>query len=237
NTSLGKSTFSIGLNTAAAQLTGIIKLLAASSLIEMALTLLCLLFLLKRKDELKTYALPLVWRAWFIFLFIVTDADLISRYMLLISPLFILTGIKFLQLINLRASFLIPVYVVFAIFSQYIFYFYVKPHTDSFTAGVNNCLIPIGEWLNKNTPTGSKILVNDVGAIGYFSNRYIIDAAGLINRDLLLNKKIMGTQLEKRTVTHNLLDIVNADYVIDRDSSESNYIPETNNFSFEHKYT
>ncbi|MBN8583670.1 MAG: hypothetical protein J0M37_01140 [Ignavibacteria bacterium] len=85
---------------------------------------------------------------------------------------------------------------------------------------MNECLIPEGKWLKENTPAGSRILVNDVGAIGYYSERYIIDAAALINRDLELNNKIMSTPLEDRLVTHRLLNFIQADYVIDRDSND-----------------
>jgi hypothetical protein len=107
------------------------------------------------------------------------------------------------------------------IFSQVVFYIYIKEPLNNFSQGVEQCLIPVGKWINDNTAPGSRILVNDVGAIGYYSNRYIIDAAALVNRDIGLNKEIMNTPIEKRMTTHKLLDLVQADYVIDRDTNSS----------------
>jgi len=37
-----------------------------------------------------------------------------------------------------------------------------------------------GLWLNKNTPKGSKIMVGEIGIIGYYSGREIVDMGGLV---------------------------------------------------------
>jgi hypothetical protein len=37
-----------------------------------------------------------------------------------------------------------------------------------------------GNWIKNNTQPGDKVAVNDIGAIGYFSERYIVDLMGLI---------------------------------------------------------
>jgi hypothetical protein len=77
------------------------------------------------------------------------------------------------------------------------------------------------------------VLVNDVGAIGYYSGRYIIDAAALINRDLQLNKEIMETPVEKRMFTHNLLGFIQADYLIERDTAEADRLTGFNNLKLD----
>jgi hypothetical protein len=102
---------------------------------------------------------------------------------------------------------------------------------------VNDCFIPTGVWLSENTPAESKILVNDVGAIGYYSGRYIIDAAALINSDLTLNRQIMETPLEKRMFTHNILKLAQADYLIERDTSESGSLSSFDDFNLKLELT
>ncbi len=138
---------------------------------------------------------------------------------MIIIPVFTLLAVKSIEILSKKQFAAgISVFVLILIISQFSFYKFVKPHTDKFSQGVEECLIPIGKWFNENTPPGARILVNDVGAIGYYSNRYIIDAAALVNRDLDMNKKIMSTPLEKRMNPYNLLEFVNADYVIERDT-------------------
>jgi len=42
----------------------------------------------------------------------------------------------------------------------------------------------VGRWLASNTPPGTTVAVGDVGAIGYFSGRNILDILGLIDRHI-----------------------------------------------------
>lgn len=64
--------------------------------------------------------------------------------------------------------------------------------TRAVYSGVSNYLyvqearIAAGNWLESNTPPGSKVLAGDIGAISFFnpSNEYV-DSAGLVNRKLL----------------------------------------------------
>jgi hypothetical protein len=222
NTALGKSTFTLGFAVIQAQVTEIIKTLAPSSAIEIILSVLAIIYLLKKKQFLNYFAL-ILWPAVLLIVYILTDADIISRYFMIIIPVFTLLAIKSIEVLSKKQFAAgISVFVLILIISQISFYKFVKPHTDKFSQGIKECLIPIGKWFNENTPPGTRILVNDVGAIGYYSNRHIIDAAALINRDLDMNKKIMSTPLERRMNPYNLLEFVNADYVIERDTVLSN---------------
>ena len=44
---------------------------------------------------------------------------------------------------------------------------------------INDMQVHIGHWLNENTPEGSVIATNDVGAISFYAHRRIIDTVGL----------------------------------------------------------
>jgi hypothetical protein len=233
NTVLGKSGTALNAAVIYYQLREIFLTLAGASIIEMVLSLVFIIMAVKKKDFQNTIPL-ILWIAGLIALYTVTDTDIISRYLLIISPFFIILALKTVEMLDkkqLQAS--LAVFFVSLFFSQFIFYKFVKPGTDDFTKSVNECFIPTGKWLSENTPPGSRVLVNDVGAIGYYSDRYIIDAAALINSDLTLNRQIMETPLEDRMFTHRLLKFIRADYLIERDTDEQNNLSSFGNLKLE----
>lgn len=220
NTALGKSTLTLNPAIFIGQFIEITKTLAGAGLIEILLSIITIALVIIKRNffGLKTF---LLWIFSLAMLYIVTDADIISRYLLIVSPFVAIIGLTSVSITPKKRNLILTVVLIASVFySQFIFYKFVKPSTDDFTEGMEQCLIPEGKWLKENTTENAKILVNDVGAIGYYSKRYVIDAAALVNRDLELNRKIMSTPLEERLVTHRLLNFIKADYVIDRDSTD-----------------
>jgi len=67
----------------------------------------------------------------------------------------------------------------------------------------------LGLWLQKNTPPESSVAVSDIGAIGYFSERRIIDMFGLIDTHLA---RVGGKQHHKTDPDYVLAR--NPDYVV-----------------------
>jgi hypothetical protein len=47
-------------------------------------------------------------------------------------------------------------------------------------SSINRMQVVVGKWLAGNTPASAVIACNDVGAIGYFANRRILDLLGLV---------------------------------------------------------
>ncbi len=50
---------------------------------------------------------------------------------------------------------------------------------------IDNCHIKMAQYLNANYPSGTKMGVFDIGAIGYFSHIDLIDLGGLVDRNYL----------------------------------------------------
>jgi hypothetical protein len=50
----------------------------------------------------------------------------------------------------------------------------------------------VAEWLNQNTPPGTRVASIEVGTIGYFSQRSILDTMGLVSPEM--NKHLVGWQ-------------------------------------------
>jgi hypothetical protein len=91
----------------------------------------------------------------------------------------------------------------------------VVPGISAFERGMESCLIPIATWLKEHAPPGSRVLVGDVGAIGYYSDLPLCDAAGLISPSML--SLIHGGNLPYEIIEQNLWKgLCDADYVVDR---------------------
>ena len=52
-------------------------------------------------------------------------------------------------------------------------------------AFIENEMVDVARWLNQNTPPEALIAAHDIGAIGYFAQRPLLDLAGLITPELV----------------------------------------------------
>ena len=50
---------------------------------------------------------------------------------------------------------------------------------------INDLHVATGRWLNENTPKEAVIAINDIGGIGYFARREIIDLIGMATPDII----------------------------------------------------
>ena len=57
----------------------------------------------------------------------------------------------------------------------------VVPQVTSFTRGMQQSLIPLGRWLDANAPRDALVATPDIGAIGYFGRRRVLDLGGLVS--------------------------------------------------------
>jgi hypothetical protein len=46
---------------------------------------------------------------------------------------------------------------------------------------INDEQVTVGKWLRDNTPSDAIVASHDIGAIGYFSQRKLVDSAGLVS--------------------------------------------------------
>ena len=46
-------------------------------------------------------------------------------------------------------------------------------------------MVEPSRWIKNNTPPNAVIAAHDIGALGYFSDRFVLDLAGLINKDVV----------------------------------------------------
>jgi hypothetical protein len=56
----------------------------------------------------------------------------------------------------------------------------VRPQVLSFSAGLEQSLIPWGRWFHEHTPEDAVIAAPDIGALGFHARRRVVDLAGLV---------------------------------------------------------
>lgn len=132
--------------------------------------------------------LTLGWAALLAAVYCLNGVNVVSRYLLLISPVLVINAFSFFNgVTQFRASrgrALIGATILTAAImlqNQVSYVLLVKPGIERFQQGMEECFIPIGKWLNRNTLPGTVVFAQDIGALGYFSQREICDAAGLVS--------------------------------------------------------
>jgi len=155
------------------------------------------------------YALKKVW--------------IISRYLSPLLPVILLTTLGLIAFLRQRLSdngarvfnIVLGVAVGLTIcWNGFVTVAMVKPHADKFSVGVEECFIGTGQWISENTPEGSLIAAHDIGALGWVSNRKIIDLAGLVSPEILELGRNVG--FETMVASGAWLGATKPDYVYDR---------------------
>jgi hypothetical protein len=117
-----------------------------------------------------------------------------GRYLLPVIPIILLYGVVGTALLLdwikarrtkpivrlLRRVYALTIVVVFALF--------VPIGAAAFATDVaiiNGEMVAVAQWLDRNTPPDAIIAAHDIGAIGYFAGRPILDLAGLISPEVI----------------------------------------------------
>jgi hypothetical protein len=117
-----------------------------------------------------------------------------GRYLLPIIPILLLYGVVGTALLLdwLKARSANPVArllrQVYALVVVVLFILYVPIGAAAFATDVaiiNGEMVAAAQWLDRNTPPGALIAAHDIGAIGYFARRPILDLAGLISPEVI----------------------------------------------------
>lgn len=70
----------------------------------------------------------------------------------------------------------------------------VLPHARKFPVGVRECYLEMGAWLRDNTPEDTVVAALDIGAVGFASERRVLDLMGLVSPEILELGLEMGFQ-------------------------------------------
>lgn len=90
----------------------------------------------------------------------------------------------------------------------------VRPHARGLSRGLRECLLPLGEWLRANAPADASVACLDIGAIGWASERRVVDLYGLVSPELVAIGREQG--FPAMVASGAWLEVVVPDYLVDR---------------------
>jgi hypothetical protein len=68
----------------------------------------------------------------------------------------------------------------------------VVPHARNLRTGLDECYVAMGTWLAENTEPDAVVAALDIGAVGWHSERRILDLMGLVSPGILELGRGMG---------------------------------------------
>jgi arabinofuranosyltransferase len=167
---------------------------------------------------------PVLWLICLPSFYVLRGVEVLSRYLAPVLPVMTLLGFLSLESIyaSLRtragkASTWAALLAVFAVSANlYVLRFEAYPHTKSFSRGMNESLIPMGKWLKSNSAPDATVAVTDVGAIGYYSDRKILDLGALISPQLIGLLREREFDVEKVASDLSFRRYEKTNYLVDR---------------------
>jgi arabinofuranosyltransferase len=168
---------------------------------------------------------PWVWVVLVPVLYIASGIDVLSRYLLLILPVVGWLAWRAAEtwwqddrrkprrLILLGGA----LAAIAVAQNAAVYAMAVLPQVSSFTRGIEQSLIPLGEWFLANSPPSATIAAPDIGAIGYFSRRRVLDTTGLVTPRMI--PILEHATLEDAVGTLRFASFERPGFVVDRADS------------------
>lgn len=163
--------------------------------------------------------LTVLWSAALPTVYVLFDFHVLSRYLVPVLPAIIAIGaVAFARLAGRvrprRMRLLLTAFTAAACLWSGIFYasVVVEP-TRRFTRGLDSVLVPMGRYLADRTPAGSVVATPDIGAIGWFSDRAVLDLGGLVTPRINEMRRRIDVQV---IIDDGLYLDMRPEYLVDR---------------------
>jgi len=172
--------------------------------------------------EIRTSALLIIWAIFPATIYLAQGIFVSSRYLLIGLPA--LTLLMFLILDGLEHRRRLHIWrygryflmVVIIIQQVFLTYRITLPHVKAFKPTIE-VLTQIANQLRQETSSGSSVAVGDVGVIGFYSQRYVVDLEGLVTREMIPYRT--GIPLDDLILSGEYLKVYPVDYLIDKSMS------------------
>lgn len=136
--------------------------------------------------------LPWAWMLGLPALYVARGVPVLSRYLLIVLPILGWLAWRAADLwwvgstptpARRSRAIVLAVVVMLLVVAEntIVFQRSVVPHVKSFTPALEASLVHWGRWFKTHTPERSVIATPDIGAIGFFSERSVVDLAGLVS--------------------------------------------------------
>lgn len=178
-----------------------------------------------------TVLLLLIWAFTLPVAYIVLDFHILSRYLVPMTPaVVILAYLGFDSLLrraagggNFRKKALVAVTAA-AVLQNAVFYsaVVVKP-TREFSRGLEEVIGEMGRWLERNADSDALVAAPDIGAIGYYSGRRVLDLGGLVTPEINAMRQSIDFE---RIIEEGLYLRFEPDYLVDRSGEPDRFAGE-----------
>jgi hypothetical protein len=170
--------------------------------------------------------LPWAWVIGLPALYLARGVPVISRYVLPLLPVLAWLAWRLAERWWLgrepsparirRASWLGAALAIVVVVQNLVVYrTVVLPHIHSFTPGLQTSLIRWGRWFEANTTSDAVIATPDIGAIGFYARRRVVDLAGLVTPAMV--PLLVREAQEEVVAAFRFAAFSRPDYLIDRD--------------------
>jgi arabinofuranosyltransferase len=155
--------------------------------------------------------------------YVVLDFQVLSRYLVPVVPAVIVLGTTAWRKLvagavasaRMRRA-AIAIFTSLAILQSVLIYeLEVVPPTRAFSQALETMLGGMGRWLEKNTPADALVASPDIGAIGYYSHRRILDLGGLVSPEINRMRREIDVD---RIIEEGLYLRFGPDYLVDRNA-------------------
>jgi len=169
--------------------------------------------------EIRIFALFMIWALFSVIIYLAQGVFVTSRYLLVGLPPLILLAF---MLLESKANQFRSLYwkngryiIVSAMIVLQLFLTWriTLPHVENFKPTIAS-LKKIAAVLHDETPLGSSVAVGDVGIIGFYSGRYLVDLEGLVTHEMIPFR--VGRTLDDLVLSGRYLKMQKVDYLLDK---------------------
>lgn len=154
-----------------------------------------------------------IWSVALPLVYLIRDVQVVSRYLEVVLPVVLVLGLRELSHLprpRLWYSLALAEVVAVLIYTS----FWIIPSSNGFGRSLEG-VVEMGEWLRENTPVGTEVAAYDIGALGYASDRHILDLGGLIHPGINdLRNEVADAEILSEA---RFLDFGSPEYLVDRD--------------------
>lgn len=180
------------------------------------------------QDRRAPILLALLWAFALPIVYVLFDFQILSRYLVPVSPLVVLLGVVGMTNVMDRYIPHRPVrwlvlasFTVIVIIQNVTFYaLYVVEPTREFSHGIHDVLVPMGRWLAENTDTAAVVACPDIGAVGYTSQRRVLDLGGLVTPEINSMRQTIDVE---RIIAEGLYLDFEPDFLVDRSAEPARF--------------
>jgi hypothetical protein len=202
----------------------IILIIGGAHSLEIILLIFGIGWLWRQKKELirswqPFYVILIIWMIFPAMFYLSRGVFITSRYLIIGIPPLMICAFLTLQsvkehgigvAINKHLKYLVLVMIAIQITLTTII---TLPHVRAFQPTIK-ALKELAFELKETTPVGSSVAIGDVGVVGYYADRYLIDLEGLVSPQIIPYR--VGIPLEQVIFSETYWNFRKPDFIIDK---------------------